>query len=116
MVWSCYLYFTPASEGTLFAKWSETPVENAMAMFTPHPDAKIPGYLTKNDGKRTELCRNMSGTRTQEFYRGYTEFIKSSAKYSGVVVNLPTDGGSKIFTVSFLSLQIPQISHFLIVN
>ena len=111
MSWSCYLYFTPASEGTLFAKWSETPVENAMAMFTPDPEAKIPGYLTKNGGQRTELCRNMSAYRIQNFYRGYAEFIKSSVKYNSVVTNIDTDGGSKLNTVTkfFFCLSILNI-------
>lgn len=99
MTWACYLYFEPVSEGTLFMKWSETPLSNAMAVFTPGAKAKVPGYLTKNEGKRTELCRNISASRTQEYYRGYCAFIKTAYKFQSKLTNYASHGETGITTI-----------------
>lgn len=98
-MWSCYLYFVPDSEGTLFSKWNETPLDNALCFYTPSAGSKLPGYITKNGGKRTEIVRQISASRIQEYYRGYCEFIKESLKYDSVVTNCDSDGGAGIVTL-----------------
>eukprot|EP00924_Labyrinthula_sp_SR-Ha-C_P013730 snap_masked-scaffold_5-processed-gene-11.10-mRNA-1 protein AED:1.00 eAED:1.00 QI:0/-1/0/0/-1/1/1/0/196 len=95
--WSCYLIFDPVSNGTFFAKWSESKVEGALAKYTPKSQRDIPGYL-KNSKKPREVSRNIMVGSNEKFYDSYVGFVRDAYKYSGVLVNLNEDGGTGMRT------------------
>uniref|UniRef100_A0A7S3LQ98 Immune mapped protein 2 N-terminal domain-containing protein n=1 Tax=Aplanochytrium stocchinoi TaxID=215587 RepID=A0A7S3LQ98_9STRA len=98
MVLKCHLTFSVSSNGSLFSVWSDEDVPGAMAIWIPEPTKKIPPYLLKNNGGKTELARNLRDDK-QKFYKAYTDFIKQTVKYDGTFVNFAETGGTSFKTV-----------------
>jgi len=71
---SCYLTFDLASNGTLFTHWSQTPVPDALASFTP--SKPIPKFKFTQNAGRTELIRTINGPNLPRYYQGWVQFVK----------------------------------------
>jgi hypothetical protein len=74
----CYLFATEEHKGTLYAWWSETPVEGAVAFMRPGKD--VPKFKYTNKGGKNEIVREMRGPLIKNYYRGWASFIKNYVK------------------------------------
>lgn len=63
----CYLTFSPASQGTLFINWSETPVDGALAFF--RPNKTVPKFKFTTNGGRSELIRTIQGPQIKRYFQ-----------------------------------------------
>jgi hypothetical protein len=77
------LTFDTVSEGTLFIIWSETPVPDALAYFTP--SKPVPAFKYKKDGGRSELIRGFRGSTRHRFFDGFCQFFKQCRDLEGSV-------------------------------
>jgi len=71
---ACYLTFDLASNGTLFTHWSQTPVPDALASFTP--SKPVPKFKFTQNAGRSELIRTINGPNIPRYYQGWTQFVK----------------------------------------
>ena len=63
----CYLTFSPASQGTLFTNYSDTPVEGALAYFKP--GKPVPKFKFVQNGGKSELIRTIQGPNIKRYFQ-----------------------------------------------
>ncbi|PFH31284.1 hypothetical protein BESB_027190 [Besnoitia besnoiti] len=95
-----YLIFDPVSNGTLFLKWSEQKVANALAFFSPKKP--VPAHKFKNNGGKQEIFRNLMSDKAK-YYEGWCQFFKTAVEFAGECSLLPgADSAPLRVTVAFL--------------
>lgn len=103
----CYLVATEEQQGTLFAWWSETPVEGAIAFMKPRKN--VPKFKYNQRGGKNELVRGMRGPLVKNYYRGWCDFIKNYVKaFDGSLILYPPPGVFPAGTLDvgvFLSME-----------
>ena len=83
---ACYLDFNPSSGGTLLAVWSETAVEDALAVFVP--STKPPRFKITSNGGRSEIGRGVGGPNKKKYFSGWVSFIRQAASFGGMLALL----------------------------
>jgi len=58
----------------LFTHWSQTPVPDALASFTP--SKPVPKFKFTQNAGRSELIRTINGPNISRYYQGWTQFFK----------------------------------------
>lgn len=87
----CYLFASDEQQGTLYAWWSETPIEGAIAFMSPRKS--VPKFKYNARGGKNELVRGMRGPLVKNYYRGWCDFLKNYVKaYDGSVILFPPPG------------------------
>ena len=77
---ACYLTHDEANAGTLYMRWSHTPLNNAIAMFTS--GKTVPGFKFKQNGGKSEVIRGCGGgVGIRNYYRGLCEFAKTARSF-----------------------------------
>ena len=76
----CYLTWTESSAGSLFAHWSETPVEGAVAKYKPRK--AVPKFKITSNSGRAELARDIKKNPSR-FYATICGFIKTATALFG---------------------------------
>ena len=74
----CYLVCTEENSGTLYACWSETAIEGALAYTCPRK--AVPKFKFNQRGGKNELKRGLGGPLIKNYYQGWAEFVKNYVK------------------------------------
>lgn len=83
--------FSPASQGTLFINWSETPVDGALAYFKPNKT--VPKFKFTTNGGKSELIRNIQGPQIKRYFQ---VLLFTGAMYAYQDVSIEFDQARKI--------------------
>ena len=84
----CYLVRTEENSGTLYACWSETVVEGAIAYTSPRK--AVPKFKFNQRGGKNELKRGLGGPLIKNYYQGWAEFVKNYVKaFDGSLILYP---------------------------
>jgi len=80
---ACYLIYSPAGNGTLYAKWSLHPVEEAIGFFYPGERVEVKRFKFSRNGGKQELARNI-GAAGKKYYEGVISFVKLAFDHQSV--------------------------------
>ena len=102
----CYLLATEENSGTLYAWWSETAVEGAIAFMCPRKP--VPKFKFSAKGGKNELTRGMRGPMVKNYYAGVAQFVKDYVRaFDGSVV-LQAPPGAEAMDVGIFLLRADQ--------
>jgi len=105
-----YLVFDVASQGSLFIKWSSTPIDKALMFFKP--TKKVPAFKYKGTAKE-ELARKMH-CNVPQFFMGICEYLKIARQFDGLLTVYETPsvvGGTWIPPVGVTLLKGTKLQH-----
>jgi len=81
---ACYLTIDECNHGTMYMNWSRTPLNNALASYTPPEGTTTPAFKFNNNGGKSEVLRQCyGGVRIKSYFRGWCEFIKAALRAQG---------------------------------
>ncbi|KAL1511664.1 hypothetical protein AB1Y20_004954 [Prymnesium parvum] len=72
----CYLTFSSDGQGTLGMRWSDGPVDGALAYFKPNKP--VPRFKFTQNAGRSDIVRECGGPNKAKFFAGVAQFVKAA--------------------------------------